>query len=129
MFDARLRCVSATPLGSDVDPDANDLTAFTLPVGNESLPVVAVLLLKNVDLGVQKGMTAEQIVEQILEPFAEKAPTVVQMAAGLDEANLMAMIQENTSTSWALMSPRGEQIVLQVFALWNDDGDDEEGAT
>jgi hypothetical protein len=109
------------------DGQANDLKDITLPTGGEDLVAAAVLLVKNIDFAIQRNMTAEQIVDQILEPFEEKAPAMMSMAAGLGNSDqLLAFIQSNVPNDWVILSPRGEDIVAEAFELWQ--GDEEEAA-
>lgn len=119
------------PVQEAGDDQKNDLTEFKMPDGSEDLVNAAVLLVKNIDLAVQKNMTPEQIVEKILVPFDEQAPTLMSMAAGLgDSDQLFAFIQQNVPSDWVILSPRGEEIVAKAFELWtnSDDEDDEEVA-
>jgi hypothetical protein len=108
---------------------ANDLTEITLPQGNEDLVQAAVLLVKNIDFAVQKSMTPEQIVSQILQPFEERAPALMSMAAGLgDSDQLFGFIQQNVPADWVILSPRGEDLVAKAFEMWTSaEGEDDEG--
>jgi hypothetical protein len=105
----------------------NDLKQLTLPTGDEDLVSAAVLLVKNIDLFVQQNMSPEQIVDQILIPFEEKAPAMMSMAAGLGDGDqLFAFIQTNVPSDWVILSPRGEEIVSKAFELWTNGDDAEE---
>jgi hypothetical protein len=107
------------------DQPANDLTALTLPTGGEDMMAAGLLLLKNIDFAVQKEWSVDDVVERILEPFAEKCPMLMNMAGGLTEEQLMQFLQANVPPGWAIMSMRGEDLVKEAFASWQDD--EEEG--
>lgn len=117
----------AAEAGTTQEGLQNDLKEVTLPQGNEELVTAAVLLVKNIDMAVQKNMTPEQIVEQILVPFEERAPALMSMAAGLgDSDQLFGFIQQNVPPDWVILSPRGEELVAKAFELWTSGSDEDE---
>lgn len=116
---AALPAPQAAPETSD-DP-VNDLTQFVFPAESDDLMQAGTLLLRNVDLAVQQGLTAEQVVAQVLTPFAASsgsANSVLGMASGLDEQQLLDFVTANTPAGWAIRSPRGEEVVSKAFELW-----------
>lgn len=124
---ATATATAAAPEQQPAGELANDLKEITLPKGDEDLVGAAVLLVKNIDFAVQKNMTPEQIVSQILEPFYERAPALMSMAAGLgDSDQLLSFIQQNVPSDWVILSPRGEETVTKAFELWTTSDEDEE---
>ncbi len=103
--------------GSPGEP-VNEYTAITLPQGTEDFTSLIPMLVKNVDLAIRQNMTPEQIVETILEPFDDKASMLMSLASGLSAEELIEFITANVPPSWAIMSPRGEEIVVASFELW-----------
>jgi hypothetical protein len=115
-----------TPVTFDPNEQKNELTVLpTLPTAADNLITAGSLLVQNVDLAVQRGLTAEEIVEKVLEPFYEASPTIMQMASGLDSDGLRAFIAGNVPASWAILSPRGETLVIEAFELWKEDGEED----
>lgn len=119
-------------VGGEATDPKNTLTAITVPsaadVAQADMRALGQLLLCNIDLAVQKQMTAEEVVDQILDPFEEVAPTMMSMVSGFDEDRLIAFLSSEVPPSWAVMSPRGEELVREAFAAWKDDEEeDEEG--
>ncbi len=79
---------------------------------------VGTKLLKDVDLAIQRNMTPEQIVDKILTPFDEMADTLMSMALGMEPEQLTQFIADNVPSTWAILSPRGEEIVLKAFEIY-----------
>jgi hypothetical protein len=104
----------------------NDLTEFALPSAEDDMIKAGTKLIKNVDLAVQRNLTPEQIVSQILEPFETSAAMVMSMISGMDVDQLLEFIEGNVPSDWAILSPRGEELVTAAFELWQ--GSEEQGA-
>ena len=117
------------PEQAQTDIIKNDYTAFAFPTSNDDMITAGMMLLKDVDLAVQKNLTAEQIVEQVLDPFEASAPFLTSMASGLTTEMMIDFIQSNVpSRDWAILTPRGEELVSQAFEMWRDAGaEGEEG--
>ncbi len=76
------------------------------------------MLIRNVDLAVQRGFTPQQIVTQILNPFEEQASMLMAMASGLDAEGIIEFMSTSVPGDWAILSPRGEELVTKAFELW-----------
>ncbi len=105
-------------------PNRNDLTDFPDPKTGGDLLSSGVLLIKSVDLAVQRSLTAEQIVSQVLEPFEDAVPTLMSMVSGMDAEQLNEFIVGHVPSDWAILSPRGEELVAKAFELWQSAADD-----
>lgn len=103
---------------------SNDLIEFAFPTEADDMNMSGLLLLKNVDLAVQRNMTPQHIVETILEPFEQLAPMVTAMMSGMTTEQLLGFITANVPSAWALMSPKGEELLVATFELWQS-GEDE----
>lgn len=121
--NAPVEDASAVPDGIQDIP--NDHTEFHLPTEQDDMLSMGFMLLKNVDLAIQRNMSPEDIVDQVLDPFEEKAPVITSMAAGLQGEQLIEFISDNVPANWAILSPRGEAVVLKAFEIWSEDEDDE----
>lgn len=111
----------APSVPTEEQPMQNDLTAFVFPTESDDMPTAGIMLMKNIDLAVQRNMSPEEIVQQILEPFEDAAPLMVAMASGFTSDQLMEFIENNVPAGWALLSPRGEELVVKAFDLWQED--------
>jgi hypothetical protein len=119
------------PAPAQSDEIKNDLTEITIPKEAETDALTqAKILMKNVDLAVQRGMTAEQVVEEILNPFEDACPFIMNMASGLTEEQILEMVTSNVidaegqPLNWAILSPRGEELVSKAFRLWQEQGEE-----
>lgn len=98
----------------------NDLTQLVMPAENEDMTTAAVLLIKNGDFAVQSGFSAEQIVASVLEPFDKQVPLLMSMVAGMDSEQLVEFIEANVPAEWAILSPKGEELIVAAFELWQE---------
>jgi hypothetical protein len=112
--------VVATEAGGADDAPAviNDYTTFVPATAEDDMTTAGIKIIKNVDLAVQRSMTPKQIVEQILEPFEDSAPMVTAMVSGMTIEQLLEFIEENVPSEWAILSPRGEELITKAFELW-----------
>lgn len=97
---------------------ANDLTEFAVPSSSDDMLSAGTLLIKNVDLAVQRNLSPKDVVEKILGPFDERASVLMSMASGMSPEELIEFIAGNVPGDWAILSPRGEELVTKAFELW-----------
>ena len=100
--------------------DANDLKALAIPAEGGDMMTDAILLIKNADLAVQMDMTAEQIVQSIIVPFENISPLLMSMVGGMNSDQLMQFIEENVPPEWAILSPKGDELITKAFEQWQD---------
>lgn len=133
----------ATPAPVVHDPSEikNDFTSFVMPNATTDPSTVGIVLIKNLDLAVQKNMSAEDIVDKVLDPFEdaiEGAPWAeIALAAfqNMSDEQLLQhianeVVDANTKqplSHWAILSPLGSERVVAAFQLWKQAGEDDEG--
>jgi hypothetical protein len=105
---------------TQVPDEVNDFTDFHFPEVDEDFKVTASKLVKSVDLAIQKNMSADDIVEKILMPFEKAAPFIMHTAAKWEEDELMTFIEEHVPASWAILTPQGEEVVLDAFEAFQE---------
>jgi hypothetical protein len=98
----------------------NDLTDFCTPPQGSDMLQTGQILIQNVDLAVQQGLTPEQIVAKVLDPFETAVPMLMAMARGFSREQLVQFLSDNVPPDWALMTPRGEEVAVAAFELWRD---------
>ncbi len=102
-----------------VETIVNDFKEFHFPDAGDDMKTAGQMLLKNVDLAVQRNMTAEQIVKQVLEPFETLSPMLATMATSLSGEQLVGFVEANVPSDWAILTPKGEELIVEAFDLWS----------
>lgn len=124
------------------DEIRNDFTSFVMPSpnpdGSFDSSLVGIMLIKNLDLAIQRRMSAEEIVDKVLDPFEDAvasapwAEMMVGMFQDMDNATLLQhianeVVDANTKQplNWAILTPFGSERVVQAFEIWRQVEDDD----
>lgn len=108
------------------------------PDGSFDSSLVGIMLIKNLDLAIQRRMSAEEIVDKVLDPFEDAvasapwAEMMVGMFQDMDNATLLQhianeVVDANTKQplNWAILTPFGSERVVQAFEIWRQVEDDD----
>ena len=101
---------------------ANDFTTFQFPEDGDDFQIAVTKLIKDVDLAVRLGLPPEKMVTDVLEPFEEHAPLVVATISGMSPEQVLQFLAENVPDTWAVCSPRGEELVTRAVEVWHERG-------
>ncbi len=106
----------AQPETITIDPSANDLTEFRGPTTEEinDIPTSLKILVQNIDLAMQRDLTAEQIKDRIVSQWP---PEQVQLLTMQDAQGIVDAIEERTPDSWKIVSPGGKRTLRELHAL------------
>lgn len=103
--------VQAVPAAPEV---ANELTEFAYPPEGTDIEQVLVLLVKDIDLALQKDFSAQQILEQVVRKFS---PEVAYILQAQDVETLVQTIEERAPSSWRINTLDGQAKVRELYEL------------
>lgn len=97
--------------------ETNDFTEFVFPANADTQKVAIPALVKNIDLAIQRGMSAEQIRHDIV-PFFEKNYRLAMMfIKGMSADELVEFLEERTPSNWVIVSPKGADTLRELHAI------------
>lgn len=102
--------------GSDHE-ETNDFTEFVFPKNADTQKVAIPALVKNIDLAIQRDMTAEQIRTDVVPFFEQNYRFAMMFIKGMSANELVEFLVERTPASWAVVSPRGTEVLRELHAL------------
>lgn len=110
---AQSTSAATTPIGEATE-SVNDFADFVFP--QEATPVEQSLemLVKNIDLAIQRELSAGEIDEQIIKKFP---PTVAALVANTDVDTLLGVLEARAPSSWRINSLDGQQKVRELHTL------------
>jgi hypothetical protein len=97
--------------------ETNDFTEFMFPQNADTQKVAIPALVKNIDLAVQRDMTAEQIRAEVVPFFEKNYRFAMMFIKGMSADELVGFLEERTPSSWAIVSPKGEETLRGLHAL------------
>lgn len=108
--------VVATPVTEvPQEPEpVNDLQDFVFPVEGTEIEQVLVLLVKDLDLALQKDLTPSQIQEQVIQKFA---PEIALILKAQDVDTLIKTIEERAPSSWRINTLDGQAKIRELYTL------------
>lgn len=101
----------------DTQHPLNDLTEFTpIPKGVD-VQTQAQVLVKNIDLAIQKDVSAKELMSTTL---AEMPILVKSTLKNMPEDEVLALLADSVPPNWAIASPRGQEYVKEVLGVLKD---------
>jgi hypothetical protein len=98
----------------NVIPDVpNDLIEFVDPIPDGSNEEVLEILVKSIDLGLQRGMGMEEIYAHVIDKLPE---TKKQLLLALDADTILTYIRTSVPEAWPIRSFGGEQMLRDLHA-------------
>lgn len=105
-----------------VTPQGNDLVDFTFPAAPKNAQFdqatfmqLVELLVKNVDLAIQKNMEPKDIVEKVVNRFPD---AVLQFLASMDTADVLSTLEGMPLIkNWAIVSNHGTEMMKAVHKI------------
>lgn len=93
---------------------ANPLTDFVYPTEGMGLPDAIPLLVQDIDLAIQRNMSAQQIYEQVVAKFPVEVLTVLKLASA---EQMIEILEQRAPASWIINSLVGTQKVEALHEL------------
>ena len=101
----------APPQAAEV---ANELTDFVFPAEGTDIEQVLVMLVKDLDLALQKELSPSQIHEQVIKRFA---PEVALILRAQDVETLIKTIEERAPSSWRINTLDGQSKIKELYEI------------
>lgn len=92
----------------------NDLTEFTFPTADTPVEQSLELLVKNIDLALQRELDVIEINEQVVKKFP---PTVGALIANTDSDTLISILDVRAPATWRINSLDGQKKVRDLHLL------------
>jgi hypothetical protein len=93
---------------------ANPLTDFTLPPDGMGIADAIPLLVQNIDLAIQRDMSAQQIYEEVVSKFPIEVLTVLKLASA---DQMIEILEQRAPGSWIINSLVGTQKIEALHEL------------
>jgi hypothetical protein len=93
---------------------ANTLTDFTLPPEGMGIADAIPLLVQNIDLAIQRNMSAEQIYSEVVSKFPIEVLTVLKLASA---EQMIEILEQRAPASWIINSLVGTQKIEALHEL------------
>jgi hypothetical protein len=93
---------------------ANPLTDFVYPSAGMGLPDAIPLLVQDIDLAIQRGMSAQQIYDQVVVKFPVEVLTVLKLASA---DQMIEILEQRAPASWIINSLIGTQKIEALHEL------------
>jgi len=92
----------------------NDITEFVFPQEDTPVEQALEMLVRNIDLALQKEMGASDINEQVIKKFP---PTVAALLANTDADTLVSILDVRAPATWRINSLDGQKKVRELHVL------------
>jgi hypothetical protein len=96
---------------------ANPLTDFTLPPDGMGIADAIPLLVQNIDLAIQRDMSAKQIYDEVVSKFPIEVLTVLKLASA---DQMIEILEQRAPGSWIINSLVGTQKIEALHELLVD---------
>jgi len=93
---------------------ANPLTDFTLPPDGMGIADAIPLLVQNIDLAIQRDMSAQQIYDEVVSKFPIEVLTVLKLASA---DQMIEILEQRAPGSWIINSLVGTQKIEALHEL------------
>ena len=92
----------------------NPLTDFTLPPDGMGIADAIPLLVQNIDLAIQRDMSAQQIYDEVVSKFPIEVLTVLKLASA---DQMFEILEQRAPGSWIINSLVGTQKIEALHEL------------
>lgn len=106
--------LTSAPVPVQAAEPANDLQEFTFPKEGTEIEEVLVLLVKDLDLALQKDLTPQQIREQVIDKFS---PEISLILKAQDVDTLIETIEARAPSSWRINTLDGQGKIRELYTL------------
>ena len=93
---------------------ANTLENFAFPTDGLSLPEAIPLLVQNIDLAIQRNMTAQRIYDEVVSKFPLEVLTVLKLASA---DQMVEILEQRAPGSWIINSLVGTRKIEELHAI------------
>lgn len=93
---------------------SNEYADFVFPTEDTAVEQSLEMLVKDIDLAIQRELSASEIDDQIIKKFP---PTVAALVANTDVDTLLGVLEARAPSSWRINSLDGQQKVRELHAL------------
>jgi hypothetical protein len=93
---------------------ANTLADFAFPADGMSLPEAIPLLVQNIDLAIQRDMTAQRIYDEVVSKFPLEVLTVLKLASA---DQMVEILEQRAPGSWIINSLVGTRKIEELHAI------------
>jgi hypothetical protein len=93
---------------------ANTLTDFVFPADGLSLPEAIPLLVQNIDLAIQRDLSAQRIYDEVVSKFPLEVLTVLKLASA---DQMVEILEQRAPGSWIINSLVGTRKIEELHAI------------